>query len=420
MTKSREAPDQSRLFPRWREASLGEARRTRRVVLLTGARQCGKTTLARKLASPETEYRTLDDGTMRAAAEADPSGFVRHDGAMLIIDEVQRVPALLTAIKQVVDEDDRPGQFLLTGSANIQTLPGVQESLAGRVTKLRLRPLAQGEILRRAPGFLDRAFGQSFGSPASMIDREDLLDLAVRGGFPEAVRLDQPDRRRWHIDYIQALLDRDLRDIARIHRHQAMRSLVDTLAAWSSKYMDVSAIGAKLTIRRPTLESYLTALETLYLTERVAPWTRTDYERVGKQPKLFMTDSGLMASILGWRAARIRLDPDRSGKLIETFAFNEIMAQIDAAGGVYDLFHYRDREKREVDFVIEREDGAILAIEVKAGSSVGLNDFKHLRWFHSHMAGSSDFTGIVLYTGQHCVSFGEGLWAVPFALLWNG
>jgi hypothetical protein len=198
-----------------------------------------------------------------------------------------------------------------------------------------------------------------------------------------------------------------------------MRELVHTLAAWSGKFMDLSTIGSGLSIRRPTIESYINALETLYLVERVYPWTKTDYARVGKQSRLFMVDSGLMASLLSWKMDQVRLDSDRSGKLIETFAFNEIMAQVDAGDNRYELFHYRDREKREIDFLIEREDNALLGIEIKAGSAIKKKDFNHMRWFRKNLKKSQPFIGIILYTGEFPASFGDNLWAVPFGLLWS-
>jgi hypothetical protein len=371
------------------------------------------------MASKGIEYRTLDDGTLKEIAESDPQGFVEHDAGMLIIDEVQRVPALLPAIKKAVDEDNRPGQFLLTGSANIQTLSSVQESLAGRVARIRLRTLTEGEILGVPPKFLQRAFDQSFQHGWRAYDRNDVLETAFRGGFPEAITLEERARRRWHRDYIEALLERDLKDIARIHRHEAMRELVRILAAWSAKFMDISAIGAGLSIRRPTLESYINALETLYLAERVHPWTKTDYGRVGKQNKLFMTDGGLMASILGWRLDQMRLDTDRAGKLVESFAFNELAALVDMSDGDYELYHYRDREQRELDFLIERDDGALLGIEIKAAASVRKEDFRHLSWFRDNLADNRPFVGIVLYAGEFAGSLGDGLWAVPFGAMWG-
>lgn len=376
-------------------------------------------TLAKQIAAKDTIYRTLDDLALRQLAINDPHGFVKHTSKMLIIDEVQRAPDLLSAIKLVVDENTEPGQYLLTGSANIQSLPGVQESLAGRIRKIRLRPLAQGELLGAHPIFLENAFNQKFTVPKNNIyDRKSTLDIAFRGGFPEAIKLKENERQQWHKNYIAALLERDLNDIAHINRLDAMRKLISVLAAWSSKFMDISAIGSGLSIRRPTIESYINALEALYIVESVQPWTRTDYERVGKQSKIYMADSGLMAAILRWRMDQVELDADRSGKLIETFLFNELAAQVDANNGKYELFHYRDREQREIDFLIERDDHALLGIEVKAGSAISTADFKHLKWFKDNIAKERPFIGIVLYSGEHAGSMGDNLWAVPFGSLW--
>ncbi|MBI3441788.1 MAG: ATP-binding protein [Proteobacteria bacterium] len=405
-------------YPRWQKQALNEALVSRRIVLLTGPRQCGKTTLAKQLVSKTVEYRTLDDATLRQAAENDPQGFVesgRKNGT-LIIDEVQRVPDILTAVKKVVDQNNRPGQYLLTGSANVQSLPTVQESLAGRVAKIRLRPLSQGEISRREPRFLDRAFSRDFRSEQHT--RKDIVDFAFRGGFPEAVRLPADKRKNWHQDYIDALIERDLKDVANIHKTDVMRELVDILAAWSSKFMIVSDIGAGLALERKTLASYISALEALYLVETVAPWTKTDYDRVGKQSKIFMSDTGMMAALLGWKPEQMQLDSDRAGKMFETFAYNQLAAQIDTHDNMYRLYHYRDREKREIDFLIEREDQSLLGVEVKSGSTVRGGDFQHLRWFEANLTKKGKpFTGIVLYTGESVVPFGDNLWAVPFGAL---
>ena len=387
--------------------------------MLAGPRQCGKTTLARLLESERVEYRSLDDDTLRELATADPTGFVQHDRDMLIIDEIQRVLRLLPAIKQVVDNDNRPGQFLLTGSANIRTLPGVQESLAGRIARIRLRTLAQGEIAGTAPGFLADCFARHFPSPDKTFSRNDIIRAAMRGGFPEPLQLQARARVRWHRDYIAALLERDLLDIMHIRQHQTMQELVRILAAWSARFMDMAHIGASLSIRRPTLESYINALEALFIIERVPPWTKTDYARVGKQKKLFMSDSGLMSSILGFREQQVSLDADRAGKLTETFAYNQLAAEVDSGDGEFSLYHYRDREQREVDFIIEKDDGALLGIEIKSATTVQQADFAHLIWFRDNIAGKRPFTGIVLYAGEHTGSFGDKLWAVPFATLWQ-
>ncbi|HUX80428.1 MAG TPA: ATP-binding protein [Alphaproteobacteria bacterium] len=406
------------LYSRWQRSTIEQAMATRRVVLLVGARQCGKTTLAKQLISEDITYLTLDEITLREAAENDPQSFVNHKSRTLIIDEIQRVPSLLPAIKKVVDEDTQPGQYLLTGSANIQALPSTQESLAGRISKIRLRPLSQGEIKGSAPDFLEYAFKKSFNFNWDFFEKDTLIDMAFRGGFPEALTLEGRNRKKWHRDYIEALLERDLKDVAKIHKYDAMHELIKVLAAWSSKFMDVSSISSGLFVHRPTAATYINALEALYIVERLLPWTKTDYDRVGKHSKLFMSDSGLMSSILSWNMDQVRFDPDRLGKLMETFIFNELASQIDASEGEYELYHYRDREQREIDFLIEREDQAILGIEVKSSASAQKKDFKHLQWFQENLAKDRPFIGIVLYSGNLPLSFGLNLWAIPISMLW--
>lgn len=218
-------------YTRWQETLIQEAMKTRRVLLLSGSRQCGKTTLAKQINPKNSTYLTLDDTTLKQLAQQDPQGFVKLTSKMVIIDEIQRVPELLSAIKLNVDKNTAAGQYLLTGSANISSLPNVQESLAGRIQKIRLRPLAQGEILKTKPTFLEHAFQHSFPSSKKHYDRSALLEIAFRGGFPEALLLQTKERATWHRDYITALLERDLMDITHITRHHAMKELIHTLAA---------------------------------------------------------------------------------------------------------------------------------------------------------------------------------------------
>ena len=409
-------------YPRWQAEAIAAALNTRRVVLLDGPRQCGKTTLAKAIAKTgrAVDYRTLDDQTLLNAAIDDPHGFVAHGDNLMIIDEVQRAPMLLTAIKKDVDENQKPGRFILTGSANIQSLPKVRESLAGRVRRIRLRPLCEGELARTEPRFLEHAFSGDYRTfPISRLTKDDYLCMALRGGYPEAIRLNSGQQQQmWHKDYLDALIERDLRDIANIRRRDSLWKLIEALAAWSSKYMDISAIGAALSLTHGTLDSYINAIETLYLVDRIRPWTKTDYARVGKKDKLFMADTGLMAACMGWTLDQVRLDGERNGKLMESFVYMQLAALIDTSEGHYELSHYRDREQREIDFLIEAANGAIIGIEVKSGTNISSDSFKHLRWFKTHIAPNQAFTGIVLYSGERVVSFGEHMWALPISSLW--
>lgn len=388
--------------------------------MLTGPRQCGKTTLARMLVSDSTSYRTLDDLATQQAAKSDPHLFVDNipEGKTLIIDEVQKAPDLLPAIKKVVDQNNRPGQFLITGSANILSLPTVHESLAGRVGKIRLRPLSQGEIVGAEPTFLEQAFAQDFTRSKNHYSRNNLIDIIFRGGFPEAIRLEGKARKNWHIDYVDALIEHDLNDVANIRHIEVMKDLVRSLAAWSSKFMDVSAIGTGLSSDRRTLASYISALQSFYIVESVPAWRKTDYDRVGKLDKLFMADTGMIAALLGWKASDFINDPDKPGKSFETFAYNELAAQIDAAEDSYHLYQYRDREKREIDFLIEQDDRGLLAIEVKSGNTIKNADFKHIKWFTENQAKGKPLVGIILYAGNEILPFGKNLWAIPFDCMW--
>src|SRR5690606_17268176 len=245
-----------------------------------------------------------------------------------------------------------------------------QESLAGRLGKIRLRPLSQGEIVGSNPFFLDQAFAQKFQRPTIKSSRNNLIEAIFQGGFPEAIRMEGKMRRNWHIDYVDALIEHDLNDITNIRHTEVMKDLVRVLAAWSSKFMDVSSIGSGLSVDRRTLASYISALQSFYIVEAVPAWRKTDYDRVGKQSKLFMADTGMMTALLGWRPSDFADDADKAGKAFETFVYCQFASEIDAATESYYLYQYRDHDKREIDFLVERDDRSLLAIEVKSGITV--------------------------------------------------
>jgi predicted AAA+ superfamily ATPase len=404
-------------YKRWMEASLLQALAKRRVVVISGARQCGKTTLSKQIAIDDSIFRSLDDVTLLKAAIDDPIGFVQHSHGTMMIDEIQKAPDLLPAIKQIVDSDNRAGQFLLTGSADIKSLPQVSESLAGRIKNIHLRTLSQGEILENEPKFMQMLFNNEFPTQIRGYDKREILKIAFRGGYPEAVNFSDADRKDWHLDYVNTMLSRDLKIIANIKRKAALEEQTRILAAWSSKLMDTPSMCGKLALSRQTFDSYVGALEALYLFERVNPWCKTDYSRVGRKDKIFITDTGIMASILNWNFEEVYLNPERSGKMIETLAYNELAIHAEIAG--CRIYHYRDRENREIDFIIEDQNGRIACVEIKSGSAVSKDDFKHIIWFRDNIVKNQNVVSIILYSGENTVSFGDGVVAMSMAALWS-
>jgi predicted AAA+ superfamily ATPase len=408
------------IYSRWQISSLKQALKNRRVVIVSGPRQCGKTTLVRQIIDDKNSYRTLDDEGYLEVAKADPLGFLKHDHGTLIIDEIQKAPFLIQAIKRVVDDNRAPGQFLVTGSSDIQKHPDVTESLAGRVKHIRLRPLSQGELAEKKPSFLESAFARSFPFQIRGEDKEEVIKRAFIGGYPEVTFIEDPmERKDWLHDYAESLLTRDLRDIVNIRRKDSMRELLNIFAAWSSKLMDLSSIGGKLKLNHQTIASYINYLESLYLFERLPAWTQTDYQRVGQREKIFATDTGLMAALLDWRLEEVLFDADRSGKIVETLIFNELAAQT-SLGRENQLYHYRDRHNHEIDFIVKNSRGDILGIEVKAGTGISpKEDARHLQFFRNNIAKGRSFTGVVLYTGKDTLPLGEDIFAVPLACLWQ-
>ena len=403
---------------RWNLSVLRRALRTRRVVVVSGARQCGKSTLLEMFFSDKLQIRSLDSKQLRDAALLDPQSFVRHDGATpMVIDEIQKAPELLSEIKLVVDKDRRPGQFVVTGSADIYSAPESDESLAGRVKNIRMRTFTQGELRNAQPTFLKRLFANDFTDKFPDCDKRGVLEQAFCGGYPEVISLEEEDRREWFQDYVKALFSKDIKDDERIRRQRALKDLLKAVAAWSSKFADTEKLMAACGLYRHSYSEYLGALERYYLCERVEAWTGTDYARIGKRPKWYMCDTGLMAAVLNWRIRDIELDSDKSGKIVETLVFSELAAQVDLSGD-YALYQYRDIDKREIDFIVENADGDLAGIEVKAGTGVGTNDFKHLVWFRDNLAKGRKFIGIVIYTGNKVLSFGDGRLAVPISALW--
>lgn len=404
-------------IPRWAARAVEHALSVRRIVYIAGARQCGKTTLLDQVSAPDADRRTLDDDAIRRAAASSPKEFVERRGSgPMLIDEVQKVPDLFPAMKMRVDKDRTPGQYLITGSTSLGANPNIHESLAGRMKTVRLRTISEGEFLGRSPGFLDGAFEGDFTKPPSGYDKRRILDIAFRGGYPEASALPAEERSDWHLDYLDALLERDVRDIQEIRNLPALRRMAVGLAGYSSKFLNKAEFARACEVSKPTVDTYVAALEALYLFDQVPPWTPRDYDRAVKSSKWFASDTGTMASLLDWSREGVFFDDDKSGKLMETFAYHELAAEADLAGR-HRLYHYRDEDRREIDFVLSDGEGRLLGIEVKSGSAVRSDDFKHLDWFRGRF--SPGMVCIVLYTGDVVLPFGSRRYAVPFSSLFG-
>jgi uncharacterized protein len=406
-----------RLYPRFAAEHLREALSDTPVVLIHGPRQSGKTTLARMVGG--FAYFNFDDVVLVDAAAADPIGFMDDLPERAILDEVQRVPGLVPALKVAVDRCRTPGRFLLTGSANVLVVPKLSESLAGRMEILRLHPLAQCELTGRAPRFLDRLFAGAFRMGRSERLGTALVERLVAGGYPAALARPKPSRRAaWYRDYIEALVQRDVRDLARIRGLDALPRLLSFAAAQTAQLLNVSELAGPFQLSRPTVREYLTLLERVFLIDELPPWHLSRTSRLVKTPKLHPGDTGLGCALLGFDAATLGKDRKTLGRILETFVFQELRRQASWRDDDIRFHHFRDKDGFEVDIVLERRAHELVGVEVKASATVTAADFRGLRKLKG-AAGDRFTAGAVLYDGEAGVSFGDRLFAVPIRALWE-
>lgn len=387
------------------------------VVLINGARQTGKSTLARAL-QPGIRYLTLDDPAVLAAVQSDPFGFVNGLDEFTCLDEVQRAPEVFLAKKAAVDKQRTPGRFLLTGSANVLLLPQMADSLAGRMEVLELWPLAQSEIERQGTSLIDIFFAGDFAD-AYPFDRNDFVARLVAGGYPEAIqRRNERRREAWFDNYLVTILQRDVRDLSRIEGLTELPNLIHLLAIRSGSLLNIAELSRTSKIPQTTLQRYLTLLQTLFLVRLVPAWYSNRGKRLQKSPKVFISDYGLMAHLQGHNAGSILDSLGLPGNLVEAFVFSELAKHQSWAAKKTALMHYRTSTGVEVDFVLESRRQELIGIEVKAAATVTPKDLNGLR--HLRETSPTQFKrGILLYTGEQVVQFDDQLVAVPLGVFWS-
>ena len=424
------------LHPRFIESRFDEALEDSPVVLIQGPRQCGKTTFAQMVCAPEFlpgrvstgnamsrgyGYLSLDDDVVRAGAEMDPMGFIDDLPERVVLDEVQRAPGIFTALKLAVDQRRTHGRFVLTGSFNLLAVPTVQDSLAGRLETVRLHPLSQCELYASRPadgGFITALFEDDFTIRQTERLGAELAERIVSGGYPPA--LARPGGRRrtnWYRNYIDAQVQRDIGDLSRIRGLDALPRLLSMTAIQTAQLLNLSSLAAPFQLSRPTIGDYIALLERVYLLERLPSWHNNRGKRLVKTHKLHVGDTGLACALLGASTSTLLADRTLLGNLLETFVFQELRRQAAWHISPVEFFHYRDKDKVEVDIVMES--GTFVAgVEVKASATVTQSDFRGLRRLKD-ASGDRFAAGVVLYDGQTSVSFGDGLHAVPIRLLWE-
>ena len=410
--------DAAPFYPRLIQTRVAEALTDTPVVLVAGPRQAGKTTLVRQMATPGMRYLTLDDELTLLSARNDPVGMVRSlDRA--VIDEIQRAPQLLLALKKSVDEDRRAGRFLLTGSANLMAMPAVADSLAGRMEMLALLPLSQSELNGSSANWIDAAFAGSLLQVAKPVVGQALVEVVLQGGYPEAISRKSARRRTvWARQYLDAIIARDVRDVASIDKLDQLPRFLRSLAQVSGQMCNYTQLGGQVGLDSKTAARYVGVFEQMYLLRRIEVWAKNKLKRVVKSPKLQFIDAGLLATLLDLGGAEVQGDRSRFGNVLETFVYAELLKHSTTAEGDYRLLYYRDVDGFEVDVVIENSAGQLIGVEVKAAATVKASDLRGLKKLAS-VAADQFMMGILLYDGTETMPLGDGMWAVPLSTLWG-
>lgn len=411
------------LISRHLEPVAREALKTFPVVTIEGARQVGKSTLAALVTERmDALALTLDDPATMAAARNDPSAFVASAGrGALVIDEIQRVPELMLAIKASVDRDRRPGRFVITGSSDLLRLERTPDSLAGRAVTVRLRSLSQGEIAGRLDDFVPRLLQhEAPWRHETSLDRADLIMRIASGGYPEVQALSGRMRRLWLDAYLTRIIQRDASDVRAVTHPERLRSMLRLLAGNQAGELVKHRLADGASLPATTVTAYLDVLRTLHLVDLIAPWTPNLTQREVGRPKAVVSDSALATRLAGvnLESPAGPAQPEHLGALLEGFVATELLKQREWSQADFDVWHYRDRNGAEVDIVIELSDGSVIGLEVKASQTVKADHFKGLK-FLADKLGSRFRAGAVLSLAPNAVRFGESLYGLPVAALWE-
>jgi predicted AAA+ superfamily ATPase len=410
------------LYPRNTKSDLLESIQHSPVVLIVGARQVGKSTLAKGL-FPETErpsYVTLDDISALSLARSSAKTFLQGLDDSVIIDEVQRAPELFLAIKESVDASRKAGRFILTGSANVLTSPKISESLAGRMEIHTLWPLSRGEFLGQREGFIDFAFAVDKVPKLSPLKLPQLIEILVAGGYPPALaRPSQKLRDNWFRGYLSSIVERDIRDLSHVERFTELPDLLSLVASRAGGMLNLADLSRSLSLPYMTLKRYLALFEAIFLVVPLNSWSSNIGKRLVKAPKLYLNDTGLLCHMLRRDSAALEADRTLLGMVFENFVLMELVKQISWSETRPQIYHFRTADtKHEVDFVLESGDGRIVGIECKSSSTVDQSSFNGLRAL-ANQAGKKFHKGIVLYTGTNVLMFDENLLALPISALWE-
>ena len=390
------------------------------VVCVLGPRQCGKTTLVRQIA-PDHAFISLDENNYYRTALSDPNGFIANLPDPVTLDEIQRVPDLFPAIKLAVDQNRKSGRFLLTGSANLLLLSGVTESLAGRMEITQLHPLTEAEKAGRTGGFVSALLKGDFHPGIGNRDSAagpTLAQRMVAGGYPVALTRNPVRARQWHRQYLQSIIERDVRDVARVKDARELLRLLELLALRNGELFNASRAAGDLGLRRETVERYLGVLERLYLVRRLPAWRRNPAKRLVSSPKAYLVDSGVAATLADLKAEDWLHNRNRMGHLLEAWVVQQLVAQAAWTDPDVQLWHYRDKDQVEVDVVLTR--GAkTWGIEVKASTTLTPKDGQGLARL-AERCGTDFEQGILLYDGRDVLPMRDKrLLAVPLSELWD-